>query len=52
MGEYLKVAPLPPGAVGPMPSKTALHMRHTFPVQADYEIRVSLGGSGPTARLR
>ena len=30
-----------------MPSKTALHMRYQFPVQADYEIRVSLGGVRP-----
>jgi mono/diheme cytochrome c family protein len=47
MGEHFKVAPLKPGAVGPMPSKTALHMRYGFPVQADYEIRVSLGGIRP-----
>jgi uncharacterized protein DUF1592/uncharacterized protein DUF1588/uncharacterized protein DUF1587/uncharacterized protein DUF1585/uncharacterized protein DUF1595/cytochrome c len=44
MGEYMKVAPLKPGFAGPMPSKTALHTRHRFPVRADYEIRVSLGG--------
>jgi hypothetical protein len=47
MGEYLKVAPLKPGEAGPMPSKTALHMRHEFPVQADYEFRISLGGVRP-----
>ena len=47
MGEHLKVAPLKPGFAGPMPSKTALHMRYQFPVQADYEIRVSLGGVRP-----
>ncbi len=44
MGDYLKWAPLPRGAQGPEPARIALHARHKFPAQADYEIRVSMGG--------
>ena len=47
MGEHLKVAPLSPGAIGPMPSKTSLHLRHTFPVEGTYQIKIALGGLRP-----
>jgi hypothetical protein len=37
MGEHLKVAPLAPGAAGPMPARLSLHVRHQFPAQGEYE---------------
>jgi mono/diheme cytochrome c family protein len=47
MGEHLKVVPLAEGAAGPMPVKTALHVRHRFPAQGEYEVRVQFGGVRP-----
>jgi hypothetical protein len=47
MGEHLKVAPLPPGAAGPTPAKTALHIRHKVPAQGEYDVRVQMGGIRP-----
>ena len=47
MGEHLKVAPLAPGAAGPMPARLALHARHQFPAQGEYEVRIQMGGVRP-----
>ncbi|MDZ4797464.1 MAG: DUF1592 domain-containing protein [Bryobacteraceae bacterium] len=47
MGEFLKTPTLPDGARGPMPTKNALHVRHKFPAQAGYDIKVTMGGIRP-----
>lgn len=47
MAEHLKAAPLPKGAAGPMPAKTALHAMHSFPAEAEYDLRIGLGGVRP-----
>ena len=44
MGDQLKVQ-LAPGAQGPMPVREALHVRHRFAAEGDYDIRIALGGS-------
>jgi len=44
-----KPAPLQEGQAGPAPGPEALHYSYAFPAEADYEIRVTLGGIRPIA---
>lgn len=44
MGEHLMQKELPPGVHGPLPSPGALHIRHKFPAEGEYEVRVVVGG--------
>ena len=45
MGDQLKAAKLAPGAQGPVPAREALHIRHRFAAEGDYDVRIALGGS-------